>query len=98
MTTIVADVDRTVREALARGERFIIETLTYRQHCLREHPNVCRQAERGTDRYPIHKEPCGCPPLPHAPKDVLLVPKGTCCFVKQTVGAECGYCGEPVPE
>lgn len=98
MTTIVADVDRMVRSALSRGDRFIIESDTYRQHCLREHPNVCRQAERGTDRYPIHAEPCGCPPIPASPKTTVIVATGTCCFTKQPVGSECGFCGEPVLE
>jgi hypothetical protein len=98
MTTIVANVDHTVRTALAMGERFIIESDTYRQHCLREHPNVCRQAERGTDRYPIHTEPCGCPPLPQAPSAVRVVATGTCCWTAQPIHSECAYCGEPVPE
>ena len=92
--TVAADVDREVRQALAEGRYRLTERDTYRQHCLREHPNVCRQSERHTAVYVLHDEPCGCPP-DHAPKPDQA-PQGVCCYIRQAAEAECMMCGEVV--
>lgn len=93
-TTInqTALINQRVLEAIANGERVIRERDTYRQHLLREHPNVCRQTERYTDQYVIHAEPCGCPPVDVAEK--RRIEEVMCCFTIQPVGSECWDCGQ----
>ncbi len=92
-TTII---DQRVQEAIANGERVIRERDQYLQHLLREHPNVCRQSLRNTDRYAIHAEPCHCPPEEAtAPSKVA---EGVCCYIVQPAGAECFMCGSPVSD
>lgn len=93
-TTInqTALINQRVLEAIANGERVIRERDTYLQHLLREHPNVCRQTERYTDRYVIHAEPCGCPPVEVTEK--RRIEEVMCCFTIQPVGSECWDCGQ----
>ena len=86
------EINNRVLEAIANGERVIRERNTYRQHLLREHPNVCRQTERYTDQYVIHAEPCGCPPVEATKKSAVA--EVMCCFTVQPVGSECWDCGQ----
>jgi hypothetical protein len=96
MSNHTEDIHFRVLTAIANGEGVIRERDQYLQHLLREHPNVCRQSLRNSDRYAVHAEPCGCPP--EAVTVPSQVPEGTCCFIMQPVGAECFMCGREVHE
>lgn len=97
MTTITDEIDELIRDAINNGQTTITETDTYRQHLLREHPNVCRQALRYTDIYEIHEEPCECGPSEHGgDANHRGVERGLCCWIEQPVGSHCMYCDETV--
>jgi hypothetical protein len=93
--SITEEVDKMVQHALQEGEKTLIETDTYRQHLLREHPNVCRQAFAHTDVYRLHEDPCNCPPSEQGEvkRKVLEV---TCCWLVQPIGSPCVLCGDEV--
>ena len=96
MSNHTESINLRVCEAIANGEGVIRERDQYLQHLLREHPNVCRQSLRNSDRYAVHAEPCGCPS-----EDVVTsskVAEGMCCYIVQPAGAECGMCGSEVTE
>lgn len=96
MSTQTEYINRRVQEAIANGEGVIRERDQYLQHLLREHPNICRQSLRNSDRYAVHAEPCGCPPEEAtAPSKAS---EGVCCYIVQPAGAECFMCGSEVHE
>ena len=91
-------IDKLVQEHLDIGQYVLFESDTYRQHLLREHPNVCRQTNRYSPQYKLHTEPCGCPPSEVQPSTdpFLNVLKGKCCWTVQPVGSACYMCDEIV--
>jgi hypothetical protein len=93
---VTEEVNRTVCDALDNGDTIIVEHDTYRQHILREHPNVCRQTFRYTTEYRIHHDPCDCPPLPNGQPEAHKTDEGICCWIIQPIDTACMYCGEGI--
>lgn len=93
-TSIKEEIDNLVADHLERGEYYLfMEDDTYRQHCLREHPNVCRQTERHTAHYRLHPTPCDCPPISHSkPQSAVKTVYCEECFLTIPEGTSCPFC------